>query len=95
MKKHLIALSVFAASAAMAIACVRAKTDKEIDLMVEIFPVQDTLSGKRIDLPHGECLGNMFSYAGDYLIFRAIRAPYFQQIYDRQFNFADTIFQIL
>ena len=71
--------------------CSDSKTENEIDLMVETFPVQDSLPGKRIDLPYGECLSNMVSYAGDYLIFRAIRAPYFLQIYDRRFNLVDTI----
>lgn len=68
-----------------------AKKDVPFELLVEKFPVEETLPGERIDLPLAEHLSNGFYTVGDFYVARAIRAPFFIMTYDRDFNLCDTV----
>ncbi len=81
MQKHLIAFFI-----AGAMLCSCAKQEIQTEILVESFPIEETLTGTRIDLEDGEYLSNCAYFADDYLIFRAIRDKYFLQVYDKDFN---------
>lgn len=72
-----------------ALLCSCNKAAQETEILVESFPIEETLPGTRIDLADGEYISNLAYFAGDYLIFNAIRDKYFLQIYDREFNLVD------
>ncbi len=61
----------------------------ETEILIEAFPIEESLPGTRIDLADGEYLSNGAYFAGDYLVFQAIRDNYFLQIYDKEFNLVD------
>lgn len=60
-------------------------------LLIDSWPVEETLDDTRIDLPLNEHLTNMGAYAGDYLVFNAFKADYCFLVYDRDFNLVDTV----
>lgn len=68
-----------------------AEKELPFELLVEKFPIEETLSGERIDLPLAEHLSNGFYTVGDFYVDQAIRAPFFFITYDREFNLCDTI----
>ncbi|MDE5553983.1 MAG: hypothetical protein K2J10_02235 [Muribaculaceae bacterium] len=67
------------------------KPAQETEIIVESFPIEESLPGTRIDLADGEYISNLAYFAGDYLVFNAIRDKFSLQIYDRQFNLVDKI----
>lgn len=69
--------------------CSCSKVAQETEILVESFPIEESLPGTRIDLADGEYISCGADFAGDYLIFNAIRDKYFLQIYDRDFNLVD------
>lgn len=69
--------------------CQNENKDKEITIAG--FPIEESLSGTRIDLTDGEYLSNAAYFAGDYLVFQAIRDKFLLQIYDREFKLVDKI----
>lgn len=64
---------------------------KDIEITVDAFPIEQSLSGVRIDLTDAEYLTNSAYFAGDYLVFHAIKDKFLLQIYDREFNLVDKL----
>ena len=64
--------------------CTTKESEKEI--LVESFPIEETLPSLRIDLEDAEYLTDMMGIAGDFLVFRTSRTNYFLQVYDKEFN---------
>ncbi|MCM1111010.1 MAG: hypothetical protein NC336_07380 [Clostridium sp.] len=79
----------FVIAAVLLGACTREEAETEI--LVESFPVEETIDGTRVDLTDSEFLSNGMYLAGDYLVFQAIKNNYFLQVYDREFNLVDKL----
>lgn len=71
--------------------CSCQNANKDTEITVDDFPIEECLSGTRIDLTDAEYLSNAAYFAGDYLVFQAIRDKYILQIYDRDFKLVDKI----
>lgn len=67
------------------------KKEMSAELIIEKFPVEETLPGERIDLPLAEHVSNGVFTAGDFYVVNAIRGSFFIMTYDREFNLCDTI----
>lgn len=66
-------------------------SDYEKEIAVKSFPIEETLPGTRFDLADAEYLSNLAYFAGDFLVFSAIRGNYFLQVYDRELNLVGKI----
>lgn len=84
-RKHLIGMLLGVMSLS---SCSTLQTET---VVIRDSPVIEKLQGERIDIERAEYLANIVESAGNYYVFNTVKAPYYFQVYDKNFHLVDTI----